>query len=89
MSSNHVKIGSREVCIGTERGPELPSHDSRCLIENPMPKEKIILKFEIENSFNSINRQYMLDKNFAIHPEVYKYSQSVYSQSSFFCTVIQ
>ena len=51
----------------------------RCLIENPQLKENIILKIDFENDFNSINRQFLLEKTFEIHPEVYKYSNSSYS----------
>ena len=61
-----------------------------CLIENPQPKENVILKIDFENAYNSINRQIMLEKVFEIHPEVYKNSHSAYSQPTFlFFTVIQ
>ena len=66
-----------------QRGTELASHVFRCLIESPQPKENDILKIDFENAFNSINRQLMLEKKFEIHPEVYKYSHSAYSQPSF------
>ena len=67
----------------TKRGAELASHSFRCLIESPQPKENVILKIDFENAFNSINRQFMLEKVFEIHPEVYKYSHLAYSQPSF------
>ena len=41
------------------------------------------MKCDFENAVNSINRQFMLEKVFEIHPEVYKYSHSVYNQPSF------
>ena len=53
------------------------------MIESPHPKENVILKIDIENAFNSINQQFMLEQTFEIHPEVYKYSHLAYSQPSF------
>ena len=41
------------------------------------------MKIDCENGFNSINRQFLLEKTFETHPEVYKYSHSVYIQPSF------
>ena len=64
-------------------GAELASHVFSCLIENPQPKENVILKIDFENAFNSINRQFMLEKTFEIHPDVYKYSHTAYSQPRF------
>ena len=49
----------------------------------PQSEENVILKINFENAFNSKNRQFMLEKTFEIHPEVYKYSHSAYSQLSF------
>ena len=37
-------------------------------------KENLILKIDFENAFNLINRQFMLEKTFELHPDVYKYS---------------
>ena len=87
FESRQAKYGNRQVDVGTKRGA---SHVFRCLIENPQAKENVILKIDFENTFNSINRQFKLEKVFGIHPEVYKYSHSAYSQPSFlFLTVIQ
>ena len=82
FESRQTRDGNRQVGVGTKRGAELASHVFRCLTENPQPKESIILKNDFENFFNSINRQFMLEKVFEIHPEVYKYSHSAYSQAS-------
>ena len=79
FESPQAKYGNRQVGVGTKRGAELASHVFRCLIESPQPEENVILKIDFENAFNSINRQFMLDKLFEIHPEVYKYSHSAYS----------
>ena len=77
------KIWKSTSWLGTKRGAELASHVFRCLIESPQPKENVILKIDFENAFNLINRQFMLEKVFEIHPEVYKYSHSAYNQPSF------
>ena len=61
----------------------MASHVLRCLIKNPQPKENVILIIDFKKAFNSINRQFMLKKVFEIHPEIYKYSHSAYSQPSF------
>ena len=83
FESRQAKYGNRQVSVGTKKGAELASHVFRCLIENPQPKENVILKIDFENAFNSINWQFMLEKVFEIHPEVYKYSHSAYNQPSF------
>ena len=83
FESRQARYGNRQVGVGTKRGAELASHLFRCLIESPQPKENVILKIDFENAFNLINRQFMLEKVFEIHPEVYKYSHSAYSQPSF------
>ena len=83
FESRQTRYGNRQVGRGTKRGAELASHVFRFLIESPQPKENVILKIDFENVFNSINWQFMLEKVFEIHPEVYKYSHSAYSQPSF------
>ena len=83
FESRQARYGNRQVGVGTKRGAELASHVFRCLIERPQPKENVILKIDFENAFNSINWKFMLEKVFEIHPEVYKYSHSAYSQPSF------
>ena len=80
-SSKIWKLTSR--CRYEKGGAELASHVFRCLIKSPQPKENVILKIDFENAFNLINRQFMLEKVFEIHPEVFKYSLSAYSQPSF------
>ena len=76
FESLQARYGNRQVGVGTKRGAELASHVFRCLIESLQPKENVILKIDFENAFNSIHRQFMLEKFFKIHPEVYKYSHS-------------
>ena len=82
FESRQARYGNRQVGVGTKRGAELASHFC-CLIEIPQPKKNVTLKIYFENAFNSINQQFMLGKIFEIHPEVYKYSHSAYSQPSF------
>ena len=88
--SRLARYGNRQIGVGNKRCAELVSNVFRYLIENPQPKENVILKVDFENAFNSINRQFMLEKISETHPEDYKYSHSAYSQPSFlFFTVIQ
>ena len=42
------------------------------------------MNIDFETAFSSINRQFLLEKSFEIHPEFYKYSHLAYSQPSFF-----
>ena len=76
FAGNHVfelrqaRYGNRQVGVGTKRGFKLALHVFRCLIESTQPKENVNLKFDFENAFNSINRQFMPEKIFEIHPEV-------------------
>ena len=88
FESRRARYGNRQVGVGTKKGAELASLVFRCLIESPQPKENVFSKIDFENVFNSINRQFMLEK-VEIHPEVYKYSHSAYWQPSFFFTMIQ
>ena len=83
FESRQGRYGSQQVGVGTKKGAELASHVFRCLIESPQPKENVIKKIDFENASNSINRQFMLEKVFERHPEVYKYSHSAYSQPDF------
>ena len=83
FESRQARYGNRQVGVGTKRGAELASHVFRCLLKSPQLKEKVILKIDFENALNSINRQFMQEKVFETHPEVYKYSHSAYSQPSF------
>ena len=89
FESRQARYGSRQVGVGTKRGAELASHVFHCLIENPQPKENVILKIDFENAFNSINQQFMLEKTSEIHPEVYNYSTRRTVNQVFFFTVIQ
>ena len=70
FESRQARYGSRQVGVVTKRGAELASRVFRCLIESPQPKENVILKIDFENAFKSVNRQFMLEKSFEIHPEV-------------------
>ena len=83
FESRQTRYGSRQVGVGTKRGAKLASHILRCLMERPQPKENVFLKIDFENAFNSINQQFVLEKILEIHPDVYKYSHSAYSQPSF------
>ena len=69
FESRQARYGNGQVGVGTKRGAELASHVFRCLIESAQPKENVILKIDFENAFNSINRQFMLEEVFEIHPE--------------------
>ena len=89
FESRQERYGNRQMGVGTKRGAELASQVFRCLIECPQPKENVILIIDFENVFNSINRHFMLEKIFEIQPEVYKYTDSAFSQPSFLFTVIQ
>ena len=79
FESRRARYGNQQEGVGTKRGAELASHVYRCWKESPQPKENVILKIDFQNAFNSVNRQFMLEKDFEIHPEDYKYSHSAYS----------
>ena len=71
FESRQARYGNRQVGVGTKRGAELASHVFSCLIEYPQPKDIVILKIDFENASNSTDRQFMLEKNFEIHLEVF------------------
>ena len=83
FESRQARYGCRQVGVGTKRGAALDSQVFRCLIESPQPKENVIVKFDFDNAFKWINRQFMPEKTFEIHPKLYKYSHLAYSQPSF------
>ena len=83
FESRQARYGSRQVGAGTRRDTELASHASCCLIDGPEPKENVNLKIDLENVFNTTNQQFMIEKVFGIHPEVYMYSHAAYSLSNF------
>ena len=64
LESRQAIYGNRQVGVGTKRCTELASHVFGCLMESPQPKEIVILKIDYENAFESINRQFMLEKIF-------------------------
>ena len=59
FESRQASYGSRQVGLGTIRDAQTASHVFRCLIENPQPKENVILKTDFENVFNSMKWQFM------------------------------
>ena len=55
FESRQARYGNPQLGLGTKRGAELAPQVFRCLIENPQPKENVILKIDFENAFTSIN----------------------------------
>ena len=79
FESRQERYGNRQVGVGTKRGGlTFPLFD-----RNPSAQRKRNFENFFENAFISINQQFMIVKIFEIHPEVYKYSHSAYSQPSF------
>ena len=64
FESCQARYGGRQLDVGTKRGAQLASHEFRYLMESPQLKENVILKIDFENAFNSIYRQFMLEKTF-------------------------
>ena len=87
FESRQARYECLKVGVGIKRGAEVASLVFSCLIESLQHKENVILKIDFENAFKSINRRFMPEKTCEIHPEVYKYSHSAYSQPSclFYC----
>ena len=70
FEQRQARFGNRQVGVGNKSAAEMASQVFRCLKERPQTKENVILKIDFENAFNSINKQFMLEKIFEIHPEV-------------------
>ena len=70
FESQLVRYGSRQLVVGTKTGAELASDVFRSLIESLKLEKNVILQTLFENIFNSINRQFMLEKTFELHPDV-------------------
>ena len=63
FESFQVRYASRQVGV-TPKNAELAEHVFHCLIEVPQPKETEFLKIDFQNTFNLINRQFMLENTF-------------------------
>ena len=48
FESRQARYGNRQVRVGTKGGSELASQVFRCLIESPLPKENVILKYTLK-----------------------------------------
>ncbi len=74
---NPIQLG-----YGTKGGCEAATHAARTYITNQLTSDKIILKVDFENAFNSIERDEMLHRVKDTIPQLYPFLYQSYSSQS-------
>jgi hypothetical protein len=82
MADRKENYGTTQLGYGVPMGCEAAVHSVRSYIENNSSPYKVLFKVDIENAFNSINRQKILDNTLLKHPYIYKFTESAYGQES-------
>ena len=84
LSERQNFFGNVQVGCGTKRGAEIAVHSFRNLIErDDNPKCTVLLKLDLKNAFNSLNRETMLNHVFSNRPELYNYTHCAYGKPSY------
>jgi hypothetical protein len=82
MPERKANYGTTQLGYGVPRGCEAAVHAVRSYVENNGTPHKVLFKIDIENAFNSINRQKILDNTRAKHPSIFKFTESAYGGES-------
>ena len=68
--------------VGTPKGTEAAVHSLRSYVLNPQNKDKVLLKIDFKNAFNSIRRDVILNLVKAKLPKMYNFVHQCYSHIS-------
>ena len=74
-------FNSLQVGVGVAGGCEAAVHATRRFLST-MPADSIIVKLDFSNAFNSLHRDYMLERVSEAIPELYKFSHLAYKEHS-------
>ena len=76
-------FGSHQVGVGTRLGSEATVHSVRKFIqESEHTRNKIVMKLDLSNAFNSVRRDTMLKAVFEHMPQIYPLAHASYNQNS-------
>eukprot|EP00731_Ephydatia_muelleri_P021279 Em0013g1006a len=76
-------LSPRQLGYGVSKGAEAAVHAARFYFKN-IGSNKVFLKLDFRNAFNSIRRDRMLEAVHHLAPSIYSFVHSVYSSSSLF-----
>lgn len=71
-----------QVGVATKRGAEIAIHTARTYVHDPCNKNKVLLKIDYKNAFNSIDRDKMLTPFKQFLPEFYPFMYQCYRNPS-------
>ncbi|KAL5468951.1 hypothetical protein EMCRGX_G030112 [Ephydatia muelleri] len=74
-------LSPRQLGYGVSKGAEAAVHAARFYLKN-IGSNKVFLKLDFKNAFNSIRRDRMLEAVHHLAPSIYSFVHSVYSSSS-------
>ena len=74
-------LSPRQLGYGVSKGAEAAVHAARFYLKN-IGSNKVFLKLDFRNAFNSIHRDRMLEAVHHLAPSIYSFVHSVYSSSS-------
>ena len=66
LDSRQARYEIRQEALVLKKGAVITSHVFRTSVQSPRPKENITFVIYFETAFNSVNRQFMLEKIFKI-----------------------
>ena len=68
--------------VCTARGCEIAVHTLRKWIESPSVQDKVLIKIDFANAFNSIRRDVVLQRVKSHTPQIYKFIHQCYAQQT-------
>ena len=77
-----IEFRPNQVGVGTPKGAEGAAHALRSYLENPSTENKVLLKIDFKNAYNTIRRDVVLDLVKKKLPNVYKFAHQCYSKST-------
>ena len=81
-SFSEYEFSPNQVGVSMPKGAEGAVHALRAYIENPAIQDKVVLKIDFKNAYNTIRRDVMLNKIKKKLPKIYNYVYQCYSRPS-------
>ena len=86
MSANNnfskQEFQPNQLGVGTPKGAEAAVHALRSYLENPETKDKVLLKIDFKNAFNSIRRDKILNLVKIRLPQIYNFVYQEYAEKT-------
>ena len=77
-----IELRPNQVGVGTPKGAEAAVHALRSYLENPSTANKVLLKIDFKNAYNTIRRDVILNLVKQKLPKVYNFAHQCYSKST-------